>query len=42
VELLAGFANVGGVAIEREPEVFDEVIAKGFENAAVEFHAGGI
>jgi hypothetical protein len=30
------------VAVVRQPEVFDEVVAEGFEDAAVEFVAGRV
>jgi hypothetical protein len=42
MELNPGLGNVCCIAVVREPEVFNEVVAEGFEDAAVEFVAGGI
>jgi hypothetical protein len=42
VELGARFGDVCRVAVEVEPEVFDLGVAKGLEDAAVEFVAGRV
>jgi hypothetical protein len=42
VDLGAGFGDVGCVAVELEPEVFDLRVAESFEDVAVEFVAGGV
>ncbi len=42
MELGAGFGDVGGVAVEIEPEVLHLGVAEGLEDAAVEFVPGGV
>jgi hypothetical protein len=36
------FADVCRVAVEREPEIFNEIVAECFEDATVEFVTGGV
>lgn len=38
----AGFGDVCCVAVVGKPEIFNEVVAKGFEDPAVEFVTGGV
>jgi hypothetical protein len=38
----ARLGDVGRVAVVGEPEVFDEVVAEGFEDATVELVARGV
>lgn len=42
MDFLSAFADVRGVAIVLQPEIFNLMISKGFEDATVELVAGSI